>query len=295
MKLDDGIYTRQQVPRDEYDRMPRLNWSKLKRLGRSGAHFNHARLQPHVDTDPMKLGRITALAVFEPERFRAEVAVFEGKVRSGKDWDDFVELNPDSEIATKAMHETALAIGRAVRADKDAMRYLSGGKGEQTVLWTYRMPPAGELEGWEVQIKSRLDFITAADVVSDLKTTIDASPEAFGRTCMNLDYLAQGAMYVDGVKAVTGREMPYVFVAVEKSAPYVVQVYEVDEEQLQLGRDRYRGLLATYNAYAQASRWPGYFDGPTKLVLPQWALPTDEGAEGELGITIGGAMPAVGF
>lgn len=296
MKLADGMYTRQQVPRDEYDRMGRLNWSRLKILGRSGAHFNHAMLQPFADSDPMRLGRITSLAVFEPDRFVEEVAIFEGKVRRGKEWEAFLDQFPDSEIVTEAMHAQAQAIARAVRGDRDAMKYLSGGKGEQTVLSTYRVPAMNDLEGFEVQLKSRLDFI-GQDAIADLKTTISAEPNAFGRTVMNLDYLAQGAFYVDRVKEVTGRAYPYVFVAVEKSAPFVVQVYEVDEEQLELGRQRYRGLLSTFNAYRSQGRWPGYFEGPAKLMLPRWAMPEGEDAESDLGISIGNgsAIPAIGF
>ncbi len=301
MKLTDGIYTREQVPRDEYDRLGRLNWSRLKVLGVSGAHFNHVMLQPFTDTDPMRLGRITALAVFEPERFAEEVAVFPGKVRRGKEWEQFVDQFPDSEIVTEAMHDTAQDIARAVRADKDAMKYLSGGQGEQTVLSTYTVQPLQDLPGFSVQLKSRLDFI-GKEAIADLKTAVSVAPGAFGKTVMNLDYLAQGALYVDGVKAVTGREYPYVFVGVEKTAPFVVQIYEVEDWQLELGRQRYRGLLATYNLYRSEGRWPGYFDGPAKLVLPPWATPGGgDDAANDLGLTFGDDSssstlpPAIGF
>ncbi len=295
-KLIDGSYTRQQLPRDEYDRLGRLNWSRLKVLGRSGAHFNHCMLQPFRDNDAMKVGRITSVGVFEPDRFVEEVAVFEGKVRRGKDWDAFLDKHPDSEIVTEAMHETAQAISRAVRADHHAMKYLSNGKGEQSMLWTYGVRPMNDLPGFSVQLKSRLDFI-GQDAIADLKTTVSAAPDAFGRTVMNLDYLAQGAFYVDAVKAVTGRAYPYVFVVVEKTPPFIVQVYEVDEEQLELGRQRYRGLLSTFNAYRSQGRWPGYFEGPAKLMLPRWAMPSDEDESG-LGLDFGDSStttPAIGF
>lgn len=293
MKLSDGIYDRRQVPRDEYDRIARLNWSHTKHLGRSGEHFRHHLMQPPRDTDPMRLGRVTSLATFEPERFRAEVAVYEGKVRRGKEWEAFKDSFPDSEIVTKDQHETSLAIGQKVRADVEARKWLTGGKGEQTVLWTYRVPEVGALPGYSIECKSRLDFIKT-DAIVDLKTTASAAPGPFGKQCWNLEYHAQAAFYVDAVKAVTGVELPYVLVAVEVAAPYVVQVYTVPHEILELGRERYRNLLGTWRAYDAESRWPGYAEGPLELTLPKWAVPFEDEEANDLGITFGG-QPAVGF
>lgn len=278
------------VPRDEYDRMSdRVNWSTLKHMGRSPAHYREALVAGGgEDTDARKRGRVTHLAVFEPERFRAECVVWNDGARRGKAWEAFVDRNPDKEILTEGMYEDAIAASKAARASAMAAPYLSGGKGEVTVLWTHVVPELAALKGYEIQCKGRVDFLQAGAIV-DLKTCRDASPEAFGKQCAQLESYAQAAFYVDGIKAATGKELPYVLVAVEAAAPFCVQVYRVPDEILRFGRDRYRALLDRLNECKEMSNWPGYADGPVDLTLPKWMAPKDSEDVADLGLTFGEA------
>ena len=74
----------------------------------------------------------------------------------------------------------------------------------------------------------------------------------------------------------TGVRLPVVIVAVEAAAPHVVQVYRVEEDLLELGRERYELLLAQLRVYREANKWPGYSEGEMRLELPRWALGADE-------------------
>lgn len=276
------------VLRDEYDRIDRVNFSKLKHMGKSPAHYEHALTAKCEDTDAMKRGRAVHLAAFEPERFRAECVVWDMGTRRGSDWEEFKLRNKGREILTEGMNEVALAISKAARSSAMAAPYLSGGKGEQTVQWTHVEPEVLAVEGFSVDCKGRLDFISKAGALVDLKTCADASPEAFGRQVANLEYHVQAAWYVDGYKAATGVELPYVIVAVEAKAPFIVQVYRVPVDLLQLGRERYRGLLRRLHQCRQESSWPGYSDGVLDLCLPKWAAPAVDEDDGTgLGLVIG--------
>ncbi len=287
MKLPDGIHD---LSRSEYDAITdRVNWSSLKVIGISPAHYRDRLINGDSgDTDARKRGRVTHLATYEPEVFRATVAVFTGERRRGKEWEAFLDRNPDKEIVTADMYEAATSAARAARASAMAAPYMSKGRREVTVLWTYVRPKVGEIPGYEIQCKSRLDFLQTAAIV-DLKNCRDASPRGFGKQCAELQTYVQAAFYVDAVKAVTGIEQPYVLVAVEAKPPYVCQVHLVTPEQLQQGRDEYRALMDTLHECTTTNHFPGYAEGPVNLTLPTWAVPKDEEDVTGLGLDFGEA------
>lgn len=275
------------LSREEYERVNAVNWSTLKHLATSPAHYQHALTAQDKDTPAKKMGRVAHLAAFEPDIFRASVAIWTGGRRAGNEWKAFCAENKGRELLTEEEHEQCLSIQRAVRNDPVAKKYLVGGQAEVAVQWAHRLP-AGGLPAEDIACKARLDFLGRA-AIADLKLTRDASPAAFGRQVWSYCYHAQAAFYVDGALAATGRRLPYVMVAVETREPWIVQVYVVPEEILELGRERYRDLLERL-AYCRAeNHWPGYADTELSLELPRWAAPKndDEDVTG-LGINFGG-------
>lgn len=274
------------MPREQYDRLDRVNWSSLKWIGKSPAHYRHNLLTPFEDTDAMKLGRACHLAVFEPERFRSTCVVWDDGPRRGDAWKRFLQRHEGHEVLTADQHEKAVAIGQAARANAFAAPFLSGGKAEQTVLWTHTAPTVAELPGYSFDCRGRLDFVADIGAIVDLKTTKDASPLGFGRQAGNLEYHVQAAWYVDGFKVATGRELPYVIIAVESFAPYVVTVVKVEPDDLELGRERYRQHLDTLNHCRQNNHWPAYAEGPVALALPKWVKPTEEEDANDFGLVI---------
>lgn len=261
------------LSREKYDRIPRLNWSSLKLLKKSPAHFRHNQLERSEDTDARKLGRCTHLAVFEPERFRNEVVLWDGGTRRGKLWDAFQAEHAGQEILTETEWKQVQAIQQSVRNHPLAAPYLTGGQCEVSMFWTHKRPQGIDTPAYEVECKGRIDFRTA--VIADLKTTRDASPAGFARESWRYGYHTQAAWYVDGIKELTGLELPYVIVAVETAAPHVVSVFPVPPHVLQTGRMEYRQLLDTWHRCQSTNSWPAYLDGPSELELPQWATNED--------------------
>src|SRR6202040_3457777 len=94
--------------------------------------------------------------------------------------------------------------------------------------------------------------------IVDLKTCRDASRRGFGSAVAAYRYHAQAASYVDAVEHCTGRRLPFVFVAVKKEPPYLVGVYRISDEQLELGRTLYRELLDQLDLCRSTNQWPGY-------------------------------------
>ncbi len=273
--LPDGVHA---LTRAEYDAIPeRVNFSRLKWFEKSPAHYRNQLMNPDTeDTDARQRGRVVSMATYEPDRLHEECVVWKGKARRGADWDDFVEDNEGSEIITEGMLETALNISAAVRTCTMALPYLSGGKGEQTLIWTHTVPDMGAVKGYSIRCKARLDFIANVGALVDLKNSRDASPLGFGRQVVNYLSDVQAAMYSDGYLAATGKRLPYVIIAVEPFAPYVTQVFSVPDRILQRGREKYMGWLDRLNVCRETNEYPGYATAPMELELPRWAMPVDD-------------------
>ena len=144
------------------------------------------------------------------------------------------------------------------------------------------------------------------DIIGDLKTTEDASPEGFAKSIANWRYDVQHAYYMDGTRLaleqgkcnppqegkaelsvywtdpVTGvlcrcrpdfwRGYPkhFAFIAVEKKPPYAVGVYVLDSEGVDIGRAQYQHDLRVYAECLRTGEWPGYGDKIQTISLPAW-------------------------
>lgn len=280
------------MSRGEYDGLPdRVNFSTLKWMGRSPEHYLHALLNRTEDTDAMLRGRAVHMNVFEPERFRSSFVVWEDR-RAGKEWDAFEKRSraDGKEILTEKMHELAVAIAGKVRVHPQLSKYLTGGKGEQTLLWTHEFPAMGALPGYTTRCKGRLDFISNLGPIVDLKTTDDASPENFYWSAKRYKYFAQGAWYRDGLRRALGEQLPrpYIIAAIEAKPPHVCQVYRISEEDLAAGRDQYRAWLDRLDLCRRESRYAGYADDELELTAPEYVDAATEDDSTGLGLVING-------
>ena len=151
---------------------------------------------------------------------------------------------------------------------------LAGGKFEQSLFW-----PCYVGGDW-VECKSRIDCIQG-DILMDIKTCRDARPDEFARDCWKFRYHVQAAFYSDAYESLTGRKPSgFLFVAVEKTAPYWSSIFMADGEMIDQGRREYMRDLAVYAECLKTDLWPGYDDSVQALVLPRWAQ-DEEARNGE--------------
>jgi exodeoxyribonuclease VIII len=136
---------------------------------------------------------------------------------------------------------------------------LADGKAEQSFWWTDTATG--------MRCKCRPDWYYGSTVV-DIKTTTDASPQAFARSVATFAYHVQAAHYLEGL---SDRCQRFVFVAVEKTHPHAVAVYELDADALALGRTTRDNALDVIAGCQAAGVWPGYSDTVQTLSLPKWA------------------------
>lgn len=224
----------------------RLRCSTLKAIGRSPLHCLHALRTPYEPSLAMRIGTgAHTLLLGGPK-----IAVFTGKVRRGKDWDDFKDEHQDDLILNEQEALTAEAINEAVRANPIAARvlYQPGMVYEQTIEWDWQGKP----------FRCTPDARSHRHLV-DLKTTRDAEPEAFLRQAINLGYHAQLALYGLAMESATGRKpRDSYIVAVENKPPHAVTVLELTPRAIEQGEKLCRTWLDRFKQCEAAGNWPGY-------------------------------------
>lgn len=287
---DIGITSR--LPADVYHALPGVSISRLKELQRSPLHYRY-RLDHPKETPPMTLGTAAHCAVLEPERFVREFAVWNRRSdsgnacpRKGQFWDAFVLENTGKTILTEDEYHAAVSLGKAVRADALAMRYLETGEPEVSMQWTLNcVPTSGPVA--TVPCRGRADWLTRINgehYVIGLKTARDPRAFPFGAAGYKLGYHMQWAFYFDGYKALTGIEPKMREIVVESSPPYDVGVYNIPDDVIEQGRADYETLLRVLIECERLDQWPGFAQGAEVIfTLPTYAYEKMEDI-GDLGL-----------
>lgn len=128
-----------------------------------------------------------------------------------------------------------------------------------------------------VALRGRLDYLPNSGtrsrlLIADYKTCASAHPSKFAKSAADYGYHSQAAWYLDGAQALgLGDDAAFLFIAQEKTPPYLVSVIELDAEALTLGRSRNRDAIDLYAACVAADTWPGYADDVVLVSLPRWA------------------------
>lgn len=175
--------------------------------------------------------------------------------------------NGSKKQLSQASMRKILRMAKSIRNHPVAGLLLEQAQHEVTLRWR------DEMSGLEC--KGRVDSLVELAgyrVALDLKTTNDASPAGFAKSLANYGYAAQDAFYTDGFEALGRPLHSFLFVAVEKRAPYLCAVYQVDEPSRSKGRSSNREALRAYRDALNEDRWPGYSGNIEPISLPKWAL-----------------------
>jgi len=246
----------------DYHADPAVSASHLHQVARSGQHY-WARYvdpnrQPGKPTAAMTTGSLVHCAVLEPiELLRRYGIAPDRRTKAGKEAAAEMQANGIEPVSGSDLQQ-AQHMASAVRHHPYAAELLSAGKAETSIWWDD--PETG------LRCKCRPDWINSGICV-DLKTTTDASPKGFAKSVASFRYHVQAAHYL-----ACGLFEQFIFIAVEKEAPFAVGVYSLDADALTEGqRLRDRDLQRIANCRAMAA-WPGYGDELQTISLPGWAF-----------------------
>jgi hypothetical protein len=271
---------------DKYDRLDGIRSSDIRAILVSPRKYKYLKDNPRPDTDAFRIGRVTHAGILEPLQLPKMCAIWGGKTRRGKAWDEFSEVHKDKTIVTDAQYAAIEGMTAAVHAHPVAGKLLAEGEPERVFRWKER-GTTGPI------CKSMVDWLTKGlhkrKAIVEVKTVRDASPHAFGRAALALGYHVQVAHYLAGYCVAMDDEPPEAYiVAVEKTPPHDVAVYCVDGATLALGRSE-RAVGLTLLEYCERMQefggaWPETMD----LELPAWAYSSDD--DDEHTITVGGEV-----
>lgn len=257
-----------QMTNADYHQNPAVSKSHLDMVAKSPRHYWARFVDPNrvipEPTPAMVVGSAVHTRVLEPHRYGIEYAVApecDRRTKAGKEvWDEFQASCRGKTVLTAEQDALAEAVANAVREHPAAALLLDKpGNAEKSYFW--KDSATGE------RCKCRPDWHSdCRRLIVDLKTTDDASPAAFQRSIHKWRYHVQAAWYLRGLSA-----EQFVFIAVEKSPPYLCGVYVATPEMVAAGERIADRDLARLSECRAADQWPGYSDEIVPIDLPRWS------------------------
>ncbi|WP_116364439.1 PD-(D/E)XK nuclease-like domain-containing protein [Parahaliea mediterranea] len=280
--IEPGWY--RDLSNEEYHGSFGTSSSQLKKLiEQTPAHLAHSWSQPNETTANMALGTAVHTLVLEPEKFAEEIAVeptLDRRTKAGKEAAaEFAARSAGKTIITEEQYEAAQHMAASVRSHSSAGPLLEDIIAESSIYW-WNQPAYPEQSNVSAEMtKVRPDIIGLGHpIVGDLKTTADASHDAFIRSIHRYGYHISAGMYLDGINQC--RELleftkrfaykDFVFICVENKAPWLTAVYHMSPRYIELGTLIYRECLRRMRA-ARAAGFPGYPEEIRVIEPPTWA------------------------
>lgn len=254
----------------EYRQKEGISASDLKKMVKSMAYYHYCKENPEdSDTEALLFGRAYHKLMLEPEDFDTEFAVapyVDKRTKEGKaTWQKFCEENEGKDIITQQTYETLLEMQKALY-ETPYVKLLIKGDHEKSYFWVD--------ENYGLPMKIRPDStgkIKDEYICIDLKTTVCAETDKFMRDSIRLGYDLQASHYLEGLEKTYGKKFKFIFIAQEKTAPYLVNVLEADEYFIQSGKELRDMLLQQYVECSESGNWYGYMkDGINSLGVPKW-------------------------
>jgi len=214
----------------------RLSYSALSQFSKSPNHLlSYWNKEEKPATEAQEFGKLLHKMILEPEEMLQEYIQYEGR-RAGKAWTDFQELHLSKTIVTSKLYNHCYkTYNKALnnKIFKDLLHKTT--TTEKHVEWTCK----------GVNFHGYVDMI-GKGFIADIKTTTDAGAK-FERDLYydNLGYAMQAAMYLEAFPKGT----KYYIIAIEKSEPYNVQVYELSEKIINTGAEKYIDLVDYYKLW----------------------------------------------
>jgi hypothetical protein len=233
------------------------------------------------ETDAMRLGTILHLAAVEktipkfhirPETYGEENKPWNGNAKACKQW---MQDHSDAPIYTEERAKFITSISGYVSNHPKASGLLSGGHAEVSCF--ARDPRTGLL------LKGRLDYVIPGHdfwMVPDLKSTTDASTDAFQRTILNLRYHVQAAIYCKILRLLGVPSVRYFLIALETGQLPKLNVKELNTRAIALGEEELDDDLDTLIECRRTGIWPEWCDESATgaiqhIDLPDYAYPSE--------------------
>ena len=255
-----------------YCQLEAVNASSLKNAAESAEEYQWALTHPKADTAAMFKGRAIHCAILEPDEFFRRYVLWPGP-RTTKEYHAFIKTVPEGvEVLSSADYDDCIGARNSVQSHPFAAGYLASGVFEHTLQWVDEETGLG--------CKARLDWLDLdRGWITDLKSGKDIAPRSFERTTHDLLYHMSAAHYIAGVRAVTGQDCGFRFIAVKQKGPWAVRCGPIAEDALYCGEQERRRLLRLVADCTASGAWPGAYPDEDEFDLPAWFYAQGERAD----------------
>jgi exodeoxyribonuclease VIII len=261
----DGIHS---ISNSEYHNSKGISRSGLMQFKRSPLHFWYEYLsgiaKPNKDTPALVMGELVHTLTLEPELFSQRFIVMpdmDRRTKQGKlDYELFLKDSLDKSIINEDQISTAKLMANSATSNHLISSLIEDSKIEQSIYFTHATSG--------LQCKVRPD-IWNNNIVADLKTSADAGFRAFQSSAFKYGYFLQAGLIQQALHSLNINLERFIFIVVEKDAPFCTALYLLDEEAIEWGAKQADKLLERIAFHLDKNEWPGY--GVQNLTLPGYA------------------------
>lgn len=243
-----------------------LSSSGAKTILRSPAHYIWERAN-RVDKTTYDVGHAVHSVVLGVGAEVVQLDYDSWRTKESQAAKEDAYANGQTPILTKD-YEPIAAMSESVLAHPIARSLFEAeGKPEQSMF--AQDPESG------VWLRARADYLPDAGqgqtIIVDLKTSISADPRDFAKSAATYGYDIQSENYQQVLSLARGdADTSFRFIVVEKSAPYLVSVIELDAEFAMIGRARMRRAIDIFKRCREADEWGGYEEISHLIGAPRW-------------------------
>lgn len=263
---------------DEYHACPEFSSTQLKDMNRSAAHFYVNSISKEAKKEAstaMNFGTLVHTMFLEPEQFENEFVIapkFDRRTKAGKEevaaWE---QANEGKLLVSEEDVDNASRMSENLRS-LSIYKAMQDNYGMPEASFFFTDPVFG------LNLRVRPDWHIAPckafpnGLIIDLKTTDDARPMAFSRTCANFSYDLSTSMYREGFQAYyqTEDKPPFIFLVAERNTPFNVKQYKASDLFLSVGDVRYKKSKESLAESLLLDEWNGYSKGIEDIFLPQY-------------------------
>lgn len=244
-----------------------ISSSGLNDILRSPAHYFFKDESDR--TRGMEFGSAVHTAVLEPDLFKEKYIITSAKARTASVYKEAAKIHGGEFTLTQKEGDDIRMMAENVYLNAEAKRLISESEFKEASIFTTD-PATG------VRVRVRADILSFKNgFIGDYKSTTDAREHAFSRSICEYGYHVQAALYLSAIEWAFGEKMnDFFLIPQEKTAPYVAEVYQLDDISLTIGKKLMRESLNKYAECMETGNWHPYVgNGEKRLItLPDWVI-----------------------
>lgn len=263
----------------EFNPNKSLTYSSLKNFKKSPLNWVNYIRSPFVETDAMLLGKLLDVMVFTPDTVQEKYFKVDdtdiisqiggAKPRGTTKYADWKKTLPnDKKLIPLDTWTQAEQMAKAIMGNQDARAKLDLVTNVHSKFY------------WDDEETGLLCSVEldgdGENIIVELKSDKDATPDSFQRSAFSYDYPLQAAFCLEGIKAKKFQFPEFYYIVVEPNPPFNVAVYKADEDYISYGLWDMKKTLKDFRFCAEQNLFHQSYEfrqtlGYNTLSIPSWA------------------------